>query len=799
MTEPLTYEIIEKWTIEKMDKMLGCDSNELAKYVLSLETNSEIQSYLEELLGTTKKVQSFIEQLIKKINSLPRRVNKFQKIVQPSNQTNNIKKKQQQVSVSQQPKDQKVKQKITSFSEIEIQMKPGEPCECQATRHKLITNCLNCGKIICEQEGKGPCKFCQTPLFTNPASLSIQQQQLSDKHLNSAIEYKDRILGYQNTHAKRTIVFDDQEDYFSNSSNKWLTEEERKKVAQQELDYKKKKDELKNKTRISIDFLGRRIVSEPIRPNEIEVEKISFSTGNSNNKKEESSSLADYKMKNKDKDTQYDIKNQVKYIDDSGVKQGSKRSEEAIIKLGNDDIITRQYYGVEEDIVVYNSKETKSNPLRFRGIMEGLWLPKLKEYTKYINSLYENNCNYFIISPQNYTTQDFQNILDHKVQPKLPNQIQDFLKKLLVAIKTASLQNNNGNDNNTKSLQLNIAILIPKEFEFSLEENQNQMINIIKMYMDSVNIKSFTLVLPSGFNDSFTLPICAPNSTKSEVNNSKTYSQTQTMFLNKLHAHFKNTVEIIVCPSIFELNINPGNAPPSRQQIEYWLEMNRATPSKYPLLFTTLNGSLQNSTLTKIKNIFDKRDLICIEKYPYKNNSYGTQSSTSLPIEWDPYQCSFDDHKSYLAGVIASPFNAEFYLDDFTSEITLSTFIHYLKSPFTYQSELTLRATLVQFTDNNEDIADDLATLILALSNGIFNQIHNAVESLKQEKQLHQQQYPNEPYIKPEVDPREKLFFNDLIDRSNRILEFYKTILQNNDSFINQINLIKITLLNYTE
>ena len=35
---------------------------------------------------------------------------------------------------------------------------------CLATRHKLLGNCMVCGKIICRQEGYGPCKFCGTVL-----------------------------------------------------------------------------------------------------------------------------------------------------------------------------------------------------------------------------------------------------------------------------------------------------------------------------------------------------------------------------------------------------------------------------------------------------------------------------------------------------------------------------------------------------------------------------------------------------------------------------------------------------------
>lgn len=33
-------------------------------------------------------------------------------------------------------------------------------CECLAQKHKLVNNCISCGRIVCEQEGSGPCLFC---------------------------------------------------------------------------------------------------------------------------------------------------------------------------------------------------------------------------------------------------------------------------------------------------------------------------------------------------------------------------------------------------------------------------------------------------------------------------------------------------------------------------------------------------------------------------------------------------------------------------------------------------------------
>lgn len=35
-----------------------------------------------------------------------------------------------------------------------------QKCDCEASVHELICNCLNCGRIVCEQEGVGPCFTC---------------------------------------------------------------------------------------------------------------------------------------------------------------------------------------------------------------------------------------------------------------------------------------------------------------------------------------------------------------------------------------------------------------------------------------------------------------------------------------------------------------------------------------------------------------------------------------------------------------------------------------------------------------
>ena len=65
----------------------------------------------------------------------------------------------------------KGKAKITQGGEDVLL--PGKfQCQCHAMAHKLINNCnptftmkysilgINCGRIVCEQEGEGPCQTC---------------------------------------------------------------------------------------------------------------------------------------------------------------------------------------------------------------------------------------------------------------------------------------------------------------------------------------------------------------------------------------------------------------------------------------------------------------------------------------------------------------------------------------------------------------------------------------------------------------------------------------------------------------
>lgn len=120
--------------------------------------------------------------------------------------------------------------KVISLAEAakgSVVFQQGKPCSCQARRHKLVSNCLSCGKIICEQEGEGPCSFCGALVLregSTYAGLSDLAVPLSEAEA-VAEAYAKRLVEYDRNSAARTKVIDDQSDYYEIEGNSWLSAE----------------------------------------------------------------------------------------------------------------------------------------------------------------------------------------------------------------------------------------------------------------------------------------------------------------------------------------------------------------------------------------------------------------------------------------------------------------------------------------------------------------------------------------------------------------------------------------------
>ena len=92
-------------------------------------------------------------------------------------------------------------------------------CGCYGTVHKILTNCLVCGRIACSVEGYSYCCYCTY-------YISAVKPKKNGKE-NSAVVHKQRLLMFDRENAARTVILDDQSDYFQTSISAFSTGKER--------------------------------------------------------------------------------------------------------------------------------------------------------------------------------------------------------------------------------------------------------------------------------------------------------------------------------------------------------------------------------------------------------------------------------------------------------------------------------------------------------------------------------------------------------------------------------------------
>ncbi|KAI9887565.1 MAG: hypothetical protein M1823_000656 [Watsoniomyces obsoletus] len=198
-----------------------------------------------------------------------------------------------------------------------------QPCNCQATRHPLLAaapNCLNCGKVICVQEGLGPCTFCGHPLLSADDTQSMirtlreergreRQEANNASHrraevstktsaraflssssstpptrslnpspsrapssLSAAEQHRDKLLGFQDTSARRTRIIDEAADFETPNAglSMWATPQERALQLKQqqktlrEQEWNSKQDYEKRRMVVAIDLKGKKVTREMV-------------------------------------------------------------------------------------------------------------------------------------------------------------------------------------------------------------------------------------------------------------------------------------------------------------------------------------------------------------------------------------------------------------------------------------------------------------------------------------------------------------------------------------------------------
>ncbi|XP_051919102.1 activating signal cointegrator 1 isoform X2 [Hippocampus zosterae] len=328
-----------RWCLEQLQSKFGLEASEdIVKYIISIEKAEEIEEYVGDLLqGTDGKKGQFIEELLFRWKKTQRQggdttglfllkesmsTRDSQDTTKDSQKKSKRKgrNKQEVLTVSQMdPEPEAVKtpmdlmrvQESTSTSSTKKKNKftnlyakegqdkltvvlPGRhSCECLAQKHRLINNCISCGRIVCEQEGSGPCLFCGSLVCTKEEQEillrdSNKSQKLRKKlmgdcaerdylahqeaklkaGLEKAVQHKDKLLEYDRTSVKRTQVLDDESDYFATESNQWLSTAERDKLRKKEEELRELRHASRKDRKITLDFAGRQVLDERNNLNE---------------------------------------------------------------------------------------------------------------------------------------------------------------------------------------------------------------------------------------------------------------------------------------------------------------------------------------------------------------------------------------------------------------------------------------------------------------------------------------------------------------------------------------------------
>ncbi|XP_039124832.1 activating signal cointegrator 1 [Dioscorea cayenensis subsp. rotundata] len=167
--------------------------------------------------------------------------------------------------------------KVISLAEAakgSIVFQQGKPCSCQARRHKLVSNCLSCGKIVCEQEGEGPCSFCGVLVLREGSTYAgLDELVVPHSDAEAAAEaYAKRLVEYDRNSAARTTVIDDQSDYYEIEGNSWLSAEEKDLLMKKQKEIEEANEAQRKKVIVTFDLLGRKVLVNRDEAPELESE-----------------------------------------------------------------------------------------------------------------------------------------------------------------------------------------------------------------------------------------------------------------------------------------------------------------------------------------------------------------------------------------------------------------------------------------------------------------------------------------------------------------------------------------------
>jgi len=99
-------------------------------------------------------------------------------------------------------------------------------CNCMSTKHPIVGNCLECGKIQCLQEGEKYCIICGSEI---PLKEEYEKLCMNDIDMKKAYNHKEKLMKFQKDFYSKLQIIDDFTDWYEISTNTWIDQASREK------------------------------------------------------------------------------------------------------------------------------------------------------------------------------------------------------------------------------------------------------------------------------------------------------------------------------------------------------------------------------------------------------------------------------------------------------------------------------------------------------------------------------------------------------------------------------------------
>lgn len=202
------------WLAKELSKALGFPEDEVKPIVDMVEampSTEERVAYVKEILGYTHPA---VAGIMKRLNAPAAKVLRLTDAPGTKQQQRMPRSQRHASKVSQSdPASQEYHQSNPKLMPA-VKPEPRVACDCLATIHGLFTNCLSCGKILCQKEGPGPCTFCGEMVENRQqqAEMIAKRRKAKATVSNARTSYRSKIApSHGSTETKTASVMEDKE------------------------------------------------------------------------------------------------------------------------------------------------------------------------------------------------------------------------------------------------------------------------------------------------------------------------------------------------------------------------------------------------------------------------------------------------------------------------------------------------------------------------------------------------------------------------------------------------------------